>query len=143
MADNKTRPTGNSVLEVLTKVEPAQRRADGLRLHEIFAAESGEEGQVWSGNIIGYGSYDYKYASGREGTWMKVGFAVRKAALTLYLVSGVDRYSDMLAQLGKHSTGASCLYLKKLAEIDEEVLRKLIRQSLTDIDAGSIDYTHS
>ena len=140
MAENKTRPTDTPVAEVLAATQPARRREDAERLHELFRAVTGEPGVVWTGGIIGYGTYDYTYASGRSGTWLKTGFAARKTSLTLYLMSGAERYAELLDALGPHKTGVSCLYLKRLADVDEDVLRKLIARSVADVGAGDVDY---
>jgi hypothetical protein len=85
---------------------------------------------MWGDKIVGFGHYQYKYASGREGEWFLAGFAPRKQNLTLYIMSGFDGYDELLSKLGKHSTGKSCLYIKKLEDIDPSILRQLIAQSV-------------
>ena len=92
----------------------------------------GEPPKMWGGSIIGFGSYHYKYASGREGDWMLTGFSPRKQSLTLYIMSGFSRYDELLSKLGKYKTGKSCLYIKKLEQVDAAVLKELI--------AASVDY---
>jgi hypothetical protein len=91
---------------------------------------TGVEPVMWGDSIIGFGKYRYKYASGREAEWFLTGFAPRKQSLTLYIMSGFDEYDNLLDQLGKHSTGKSCLYVKKLDDIDMDVLRDLVEQSV-------------
>ena len=85
---------------------------------------------MWGTAIIGFGTYHYVYASGREGDWMQVGFSPRKSALTLYIMSGFSAYDDLMKDLGKYKTGKSCLYIKKLSDIDIKVLKKLVRESV-------------
>ena len=139
MAASKTQPLDLSVAEHLATVEPAGRRAEAERLDALFRASTGETGEVWTGGIVGYGRYDYKYASGHSGTWMRSGFAVRRTALTLYLMAGAARYDELLARLGPHKTGASCLYVKRLSDVDEAVLAELIRSSHAAVAVGDID----
>ncbi|MBV7338085.1 DUF1801 domain-containing protein [Chloroflexi bacterium TSY] len=91
---------------------------------------TGEEPQMWGTSIIGFGSYHFKYASGREGDWMLVGFSPRKQNLTLYIMPGFENYDELLGNLGKHKTGKSCLYINKLADVDQGVLKKLVKQSV-------------
>ena len=90
---------------------------------------TGEEPKMWGSSIIGFGAYHYKYDSGREGDMPKVGFSPRKQSLTLYIMNGFDRYEELMEKLGKHKTGKSCLYVNKLADIDEGVLKELITLS--------------
>ena len=128
-ADNKTQPTEASVEDVINAIDDEQRRADCIRLIEIMRIESGCEPVMW-GAIFGFGQYHYVYDSGREGDFMRVGFANRKTALTVYIMAGFDSYPDLMAKLGKFKTGKSCLYIKKLSDVDTDVLRRLIRESL-------------
>ena len=90
---------------------------------------TGEQPKMWGKSIVGYGSYHYKYASGQEGEWMATGFSPRKTALTLYIMGGFDKGNKLLEKLGKYKTGKSCLYIKKLEDINEDVLRKMIKTS--------------
>ena len=138
MAENKTQLTGESVAELCATIEPASRRADAERLHALFQSITGEAGDVWTGGIVGYGRCTYRYASGKEGVWMWGGFAARRTGLTVYLMAGAERDPALLARLGPHTTGASCLYLKRLDGIDEEVLGALIRSSLAAMGRGEI-----
>lgn len=133
MAEMKTRPTGEAVMEFLHQAEPQRRREDGLRLDEIFREVTGWAPQMWGPSIIGYGSYHYKYDSGREGDMCATGFSPRKANLVLYIMPGYQEYGEMLGRLGKHKLGKSCLYINKLADVDEAVLREVIATGLADL----------
>lgn len=129
MSQNKTRPTDQNVTDFLNTVHHRTRREDGFALLEIMEEVTGEEAVMWGSSIVGFGSYHYKYESGREGDMPLVGFSPRKQSMTLYIMPGFDQYEDMLEKLGKHKTGKSCLYVNKLADVDEDVLRRLIRHS--------------
>ena len=129
-AENKTRANEASVADFLAGQGSARRREDCGVLDALHRRVTGHEPKMWGGAIVGYGSYAYRYASGREGTWMRAGFAPRKAALTVYLMGNyVDRQAevdDLFARLGKHGTGQSCLYIKQLADVDLAVLERLV-----------------
>lgn len=129
MSENKTRPTDQSVIDFLNKVDHKTRREDGFALLDLMAEITGEDATLWGTSIVGFGSYHYKYESGREGDMPLVGFSPRKQSMTLYIMPGFDEYEDMLAALGKHKIGKSCLYVNKLADVDEAVLRQLIKTS--------------
>jgi hypothetical protein len=133
MAKLKTQPQDGDVETFLQRVPNEQRRADALRILEIMRELTGEPGQMWGPSIVGFGSYHYRYASGREGDWFQTGFSPRKQNLSLYIMAGFERYEGLLAKLGKHKTGKSCLYINKLADIDEAVLREMIAQSVAYI----------
>lgn len=126
----KTVPTNDSVTDFLNKVEPAQKRDEAFRLLEIFKEVTGEEAKMWGSSIVGFGQYHYKYESGREGDWILTGFSPRKAKHSLYIMPGFDRFEGLMQRLGKYKTGVSCLYVNKLADIDEKVLRELIREGV-------------
>lgn len=129
MSEPKTKPTNVSVEEFLQAVEPAKRRADGLALAEIFRQETGEEPLMWGPSIVGYGSYFYiSQANPRtRGHWPKTGFSPRKAQLSLYGLKDLNAGATLLPKLGKYTEGAGCVYVRKLEDIDEQVLRELIR----------------
>ena len=129
MSENKTRPTDQKVLEFLNSVEHKTRRADGLTLLTMMEEITGEDAVMWGSSIVGFGSYHYKYESGREGDMPLVGFSPRKQSMTLYIMPGFDEYEGMLAELGKHKIGKACLYVNKLADVDEAVLRRLVKHS--------------
>lgn len=133
MGELKTKKNEQSVMEFLQAVEHPKRREDGLRLLEIMKEESSLEPSMWGSSIIGFGSYHYKYASGQEGDWMRIGFSPRKVSLSLYLMMGVEKHTDMLNRLGKHKHGKGCLYINKLEDVDEKVLREMIRAALAEV----------
>lgn len=129
MSENKTQPTDQQVIDFLNSVEHKTRRADGLALLAMMHEITGEAAVMWGSSIVGFGSYHYKYESGREGDMPLVGFSPRKQAMTLYIMPGFDEYDEMLAELGKHKIGKACLYINKLADVDQEVLRRLVKHS--------------
>ncbi|MCU9849556.1 DUF1801 domain-containing protein [Defluviimonas sp. WL0024] len=131
---NKTVPTDFSVQDFMAGVEPPSRRDEALRLDALFREVTGFEPVMWGPSIIGYGRYHYRYASGREGDFLATGFSPRKAALTIYIMPGYTDYSHILADLGSHRLGKSCLYVKRLSDIDEAVLARLIRAGLDDLE---------
>ena len=133
MADLKTRPTGQALDAWMAEIEPQRRRDEAPVLDRVFRDATGFAPQLWSGGIVGYGTYDYTYASGRSGTWMATGFSPRKAKLSIYIMPGYAEFGPILARLGKHSKGKSCLYVNKLADIDLDVLAELIRSGLRDL----------
>ena len=130
MAEPKTRPTGASVTAFLDAVENPQRRADAKAVLKLMKALSGLKAEMWGSSIVGFGRQDLAYADGRTLDWPLIGFSPRKANLVLYLMDGYDDYAAMLAKLGKHKTGRSCLYVNKLADVDMKVLEDLIKASL-------------
>jgi hypothetical protein len=123
MAEPKTKPTKQTVAAFLKTVTDEQKREDAAAVIEIMRAATKTEPAMWGASIIGFGSYRYTYASGREGDWPIVGLSPRKQNLTLYIMPGFAGYADLLAKLGKHSTGASCLYIKRLSDIDLPTLK--------------------
>lgn len=131
-SEAKTQPTSASVHDFLDMaVEP--RRSEAQQLVSIMREATGSEPVMWGPSIIGFGSYRYKYASGREGDWMRVGFSPRKAALVLYGLVYYDEHEQdndkLLEKLGPHTRGKGCVYVKKLADIDESILRTMIRNA--------------
>ena len=130
MSDLKTKPNEGDVKKFLNSVEHEKRRADSFVVLELMKQVTGEPPKMWGDSIIGFGSYHYKYASGREGEWMLVGFSPRKQSLTLYIMSGFDNYDELLSKLGKFKTGKSCLYINKIEDVDREVLKKLVKASV-------------
>ena len=135
MAKMKTTPTRASVDAYIDAVEDAQKRADCRAVAAMMAEVTGAPAQMWGPSIVGFGSYHYRYASGREGDFMETGFAARKRAITLYIMAGFSEYGDLLAKLGKHDTGKSCLYVKRLADVDQAVLREMVERSVAWIRA--------
>ena len=129
VAELKTRPTEASAQGFVDRIPDQARRTDCRNLLRMMQAAAGEAPRMWGPSIVGFGRYDYRYASGRSGTWFRVGFSPRKTAISLYLMLDLDAQQDRLAVLGKHQRGKSCLYVRRLADIDTEVLRELIEAS--------------
>ncbi len=126
----KTVPTGVPVAHFLATVAEPARRADCAALLRLMEAATGERGQMWGAAIVGCASYRYTYASGQGGDWPVVAFSPRKNDLTVYLMPGFERHAGLLQRLGRHKTGKVCLYLKRLADVDLDVLRQLIEASV-------------
>ncbi len=131
MDENKTQKTDANVTDFLNSISDEKKRQDSFALLELMRQVTGLEPRMWGASIIGFGDVHYQYASGREGDWFRVGFSPRKQNLTLYIMDGFPKYQELLAKLGRHKTGVSCLYLNKLADIDLAVLREVIAQSVT------------
>ncbi len=130
MAELKTKPNDGSVEAFLNRVPDETKRRDAFTVLELMRQATGEEPVMWGDSIVGFGSYHYKYASGREGDWFLIGFSPRKQNLTLYIMDGFDGYDALLQDLGKHRTGKSCLYIKRLEQIHLPVLEELIQRSV-------------
>ena len=130
MAENKTKPTQASVTAFINAIDDPQKRADARKVAAMLRKATGKRARMWGPSIVGYGTYHYKYASGREGDFMMAGFSPRKQALTVYIMAGFADYEALLKKLGKHKTGKSCLYIKRLSDVDEGVLQKLIDASV-------------
>ena len=130
MADIKTTPNKLSVAEFVAAVEDPVRRADAKALIKLMQAATGEKPKMWGPSIVGFGTHHYKYESGREGDMPLVGFSPRKAALVLYGLRAAGEFDVVLAKLGKHTTGKGCLYIKKLADVDQKVLEGLVTDSV-------------
>jgi hypothetical protein len=126
----KTVPTKIIVSEFLNDIDNEERKKDCLELNILLKKWTGVEPIMWGKTIVGYGSYHYKYKSGREGDFMLTGFSPRKQNLTLYIMSGFSRYPKLMEKLGPHKTGKSCLYLKKLSDVNLEVLEELVKESV-------------
>ena len=129
MAELKTKLNDASVEDFLNNVENEQKRKDSFEIIKMMQQATKEEPKMWGPAIIGFGSYHYKYESGREGDMPIIGFSPRKQNLTLYVGLGEDSQNPLLKKLGKHTTGKVCLYIKKLADVDRTVLQKLINES--------------
>lgn len=130
MAENKTKPEKTSVIEFINSVEDEQKRKDSLSLVELFKSITKEEPVMWGPSIIGFGEYHYKYDSGREGDFLIAGFSPRKAALSLYLMGCMENeFTPLMEKLGKYKMGVGCLYIKKLADVDLEILKQLVAES--------------
>jgi hypothetical protein len=129
-AELKTKVNDASVTDFLNSVADEQKRNDSFEILKIMKEASQEEPKMWGSSIVGFGSYHYKGASGREGDWMQIGFSPRKQNITLYIIPGFERYQGLMKKLGKYSTGKSCLYIKKLSDVDMDVLKELMTESL-------------
>jgi hypothetical protein len=132
MAENKTKPTRVSVAAYIAALTDEPKRADAKALVTMMQAASGEKPQMWGPSIIGFGSYHYKYESGREGDMPIIAFSPRKAAIVLYIASGLSGSKALVKKLGKHSMGKGCLYMKRLADVDETVLKKLVANAVAE-----------
>lgn len=130
MAENKTKPTPKSVASYLAEIEDPVRQADCKTIASMMEELTGSKPKMWGESIVGFGDYRYKYASGREGDWFLAGFSNRKQSLTLYIMGYLEYYPEILEKLGKHKHGKGCLYIKKLSDVDLEVLRTLISTSI-------------
>ena len=137
MAEPKTKPTTASVKKFIDSIEDEKKRKDSRAILKMMKEITGERPKMWGPSIVDFGSYHFKYASGREGDWPVTGFSPRKQALTLYIMSGFSRYEDLLGRLGKHKTGKSCLYVKSLAEIDQAVLGRLVEESVAHLQGST------
>jgi hypothetical protein len=135
MAELKTKPTDQDVTAFLDGMADDKKRQDSYVILALMQKVTGEEAKMWGDSMVGFGSYHYKYESGREGDWFLTGFAPRKRNLTLYIMSGFDAYDELLARLGKYKTGKSCLYINKLADVNTAVLRELVVASVAHMKA--------
>lgn len=135
MTANKTQATGADVGALLDAIPDPQQREDARAVCALMTRLSGEEPAVWGETMVGFGRYRYRYESGREGEWFIAGFAPRASALTLYIMPGFARYQELLDRLGKHRLGKSCLYIKRLADVDAAVLEELVAHSIAHMRA--------
>jgi len=135
MADNKTKPTRSSVAAFINAVMDPTRRADARVLVKLMRDAVGEKPKMWGPSIIGFGSCHYRYDSGREGDMPLIAFSPRKTAMVLYNLIGCSDSRALLARLGKHTTGKGCLYIKKLSDVDRQVMEAMIVKSLAAVRA--------
>lgn len=133
MAENKTRPTEASVAEYIASRASPEQGADCARLTTLLRKVTGHEPRMWGPSIVGFGAYRYRYESGREGEFCLTGFAIRKSELVVYLVAESKAQAGLLAKLGKHKIGKSCLYFKRLADLDAAVLEQLVAGSVDEV----------
>ena len=140
MAENKTKPTGADVDAFIDAVESDRRREEARTVLALMREVTGEEPAMWGPSMVGFGSVHYRYESGREGDMFAAGFSPRKGAMTVYINDGFDEREELLARLGPHTTGAACLYLKRLDAVDLDVLRDLVeasyRHAVTVVDTS-------
>jgi hypothetical protein len=130
VSELKTKQNDASVSDFLESIANQQTRKDCQTIIQIMQQASNAEPKMWGSNIVGFGTYHYKYASGHEGDALRIGFSPRKQNITLYINGGFEKQQDLLAQLGKHTTAKVCLYIKKLVDVDLQVLEKLIQASI-------------
>jgi hypothetical protein len=133
MAKNKTTETESSFADFINAVEDLTRRNDSFVLVKLMQNETGFEPKMWGPSIIGFGSYHYKYASGHEGDAPLVAFSPRKDTISLYLYSTFEDKEELLSKFGKHKAGKGCIYIKKLTDIDVEILKKMISHSVQNL----------
>ncbi len=133
MAELKTKLTERSVQDFLNSIPDESRRQDCFALLALMQEATKSPAMMWGDSIVGFGSYHYKYKSGREGDWFQVGFSPRKQNLTLYIMPGFERYAELMEKLGKYKTGKSCLYINKTEDIDLSTLKQLVKQSVTKL----------
>ena len=137
MAELKTKRNKGNVEAFLNSVVDEKKRQDSFTILELMKQVTGKEPEMWGDSIVGFGSYHYKYASGREGDWFVTGFSPRKQNLTLYIMSGFDEYHQLLGKLGKYSTGKSCLYIKKMEDVEYDVLKELVKRSVEHMEKSN------
>jgi hypothetical protein len=137
MSSLKTTPTSNSVEDFLNKIKIEKRRLDGFELLDIMKELTKEKPVMWGSSIVGFGNLHYKYKSGREGDWFKVGFSPRRKSLSVYFMTGFEKVKDLLEKLGKHKLGKGCLYINKLEDVDRSILKQIISRSLDEIKKGN------
>jgi len=133
-AKNKTTATEKSVEDFLDDVKDDQKREDSYKILDMMKRLSGYEPKMWGSSIIGFGEYHYKYESGREGDMCRIGFSPRAQNLSIYFMPGYADFSEDLSRLGKHKLGKSCLYIKRLSDVDEAVLEEMIVRDLKMMD---------
>ena len=137
MAELKTKRNKGDVETFLKGVPNEKKRKDSFAILELMKQVTGKKPEMWGDSIVGFGSYSYTNTTGRENFWFLTGFSPRKQSLTLYIMSGFDEYDKLLGKLGKHSTGKSCLYIKKLEDVDMDVLKELVKQSVEHMSKSS------
>jgi len=130
MAENKTKKTDVNPQSYVAAIEKEDRRADCQKLMEMMAELTGMEPRMWGASIVGFGEYHYKYDSGREGDSIRIGFSSRAQNISIYIMPGYQDFSDELARLGKHKIGKACLYIKRLSDVDEAVLKEIMVKGL-------------
>jgi hypothetical protein len=130
MAEIKTQPTKVSVTDFINSIDDREKRSDARNVAAMMRRATGKRARMWGTSIVGFGTYHYKYASGREGDFFLTGFSPRKQALTVYIMAGFSRFDRLMKKLGKHKKGKSCLYVKRLADVDQGVLEQLINESV-------------
>lgn len=138
MAEAKTQPTAETLAQYLARVADPERRQDCADVAALMEQVTGQPAVIWGTGIVGFGRYRYEYGSGRTGEWPVVGFAARKTELTLYIMPGVESFPDLLSKLGKFKTGKSCLYVKKLSDVDFPTLAELVARGVERMNAQRV-----
>lgn len=133
MAELKTKKNNASVADFLKKVEDKQKLADCRKIARMMRSATGKQAKMWGASIVGFDSYDYVYKTGNSGTWPITGFSPRAQNISIYVMPGFSKFKPLLKKLGKHKTGKSCLYIKRLADVDEKVLNQLILESVREM----------
>jgi len=133
MAELKTKKTEASVEDFLNQIKDEATRRDCFEIAKMMKQATRADGKMWGSSIIGFGSRLLKYESGRELDWMVIGFSPRKANITLYIPGGIEKQTDRLKKLGKHTTGKGCLYIKKLEDVDKKALKEIISESVKSV----------
>lgn len=134
MAELKTRENEANVEDFLMSIGNEQKKTDCFQVLHLMQEITGKPAKMWGDSIVGFGSYHYKYDSGREGDWFLTGFSPRKQNLSIYIMAGFSNYEDLLKDLGKYKISSSCLYIKRIEEINIETLKELIRKSIKDTE---------
>jgi hypothetical protein len=137
VAQLQTRPTGDDVDAFLAAIADERRRADAVTVRELLVRITGEPAVMWGKAIVGFGRQHLRYESGREIDWLVIGFSPRKAATTIYLSDGIDAHADLLDQLGPHTAGGGCLYVKRLDDVDSRVLEEILTRSVAHVRASN------
>ncbi len=140
MAELKTQPNDQSVEDFIDQVEPEWKRDDARELLKLITEIFGEKPVMWGDSIVGFGNYHYKYKSGREGDWFLAGFSPRKASTTIYMMGGFEGQEDDLKKIGKHKASVGCLYIKKLSDINIEILKKMTKRSIETLKKRYAEY---
>ena len=133
MTELKTRENKASVATFLGNIEDKQKRADCKAIAKMMRDATGKRAKMWGASIVGYDKYDYRYESGRSGTFMQTGFSPRARNITVYIMPGFDRFGPLMKKLGKYKTGKSCLYINRLDDVDQKILAQLIRESVREM----------
>lgn len=133
MAELKTKRNEKDAVAFLDEIQEPQKKQDCLEILALMKEVTGEQPVMWGDSIIGFGTYTYRYASGHGGDWPITAFSPRKQNITIYIMPGFERYTDLMSRLGKHSIGKSCLYIKRLTDIDLPTLRELVRRSVEEM----------
>lgn len=133
MAELKTTENKKSVASFLSAIEDVQKRADCKAIAKMMRDATGKPAKMWGTAIVGFDKYDYKYESGRSGTFMVTGFSPRAQNISVYIMPGFSKFGTLMKKLGKHKTGKSCLYIKRLADVDEKILSRLINESVKEM----------